>query len=527
MSTSFYDVTKPNTSYTVDDAIFEVESGASLNLTGSSDNVILASGAGQVSISGSGNSIFGPNVGNANAQVFGSDNNISVGVGSLVVDYGYGDTITAGDNSQLYLMGKSTINANSNSIKTGNSFDSGELNGSGNQITIGAGGSIDLNGTSNAVSANGGVGPNWSITTGTTSSLAEVDGAVVLTGNAKVASSLSDGVLAVQLDNGNVTTLSNVASGTKIEVIDATGHATVTTLFDTDLIPEGGDMYAIKGSGQVQMDNVTLEVLSGSSLNLRGSSDTVFLDTGAKSVTLTGSNNRMLGTAANNVNVSVNSESENNSISVGTGSQVIDYGDGDTITTGTNSYVFLMGRSTVNANNSRVQGGNSFSAGTIKGNGNQITINSGGWPSTLSLNGSNNTISGTTNESIAISGANNTLTFSGGDNSVSFSASNGAQTISNAAGVMLYELADGEIYWNQPATLSLNGGVASLGFGDGTQITISNVRSSTGVTDLGATDKVNQLVSAMASYSATAPGVSSQLSAQATQEPALFASTHH
>lgn len=223
----------------------EVVSGASLSLQGSFDTVFLDNGASGVTLTGDGNRIMGTAANNTTVFInSGSKSNgVSVGSGSQVIDYGFGDTISAGANSSVFLMGSSTVNANNSHVETGNSFSSGTLNGNSNQLEIGAGGSINLSGSGNSVSAGGGVGPDWVVSTGTTSSVAETNGTIVLTGDAKVSSVLNNGTWIVQLDNGNTVTVANAQSA-------AYGGSLTTDNQVTQLV-SGMATYAVEGAAGI------------------------------------------------------------------------------------------------------------------------------------------------------------------------------------------------------------------------------------------------------------------------------------
>lgn len=315
-----------------------------------------------------------------------------------------------------------------------------------------------------------------------------------------------------------------------------------------------GAIYNITVDSTVAADNSTFDVFNGAGVTLTGSGNTVavqpigpvnFYDT---IYDVNGNNNSVLiDSSITQGQVTLNGTG--NVVQGGDGTIVFDNclqsGAGNTITVGANSSVdvqngvsgdtinataggtrILTGWNsvTINGNNDQIRMFGSGAAAQINGNGNVVQMMSN---DTLNLNGSNNTISGSSGESITMTGGGNAITLNAGNNSIYFSANSGAQTIQNGSGVMLYELADGEIYWNQPATLSLHGGIATLGFTDGTNIAISGVRSASGESNLGADNQVTQLVSAMASYSGGAGGLSSTLTTQTSAVPTLFASAHN
>ncbi|CAD6520057.1 hypothetical protein LMG27952_01244 [Paraburkholderia hiiakae] len=105
MGKQFFDVLNPNTAYTQDNSIFDVESGASLNLHGSGNFVIMESGATGGTIYGSNNTISGAQVDGVYEDVFGSNNTVELGNSSWVNDRGTGDNITVGSSSRVYDFG--------------------------------------------------------------------------------------------------------------------------------------------------------------------------------------------------------------------------------------------------------------------------------------------------------------------------------------------------------------------------------------------------------------------------------------
>lgn len=109
-------------------------------------------------------------------------------------------------------------------------------------------------------------------------------------------------------------------------------------------------------------------------------------------------------------------------------------------------------------------------------------------------------------------------------NSVSFNTANGAETIQAAGGYFVKEDASGNISMNA-SSFTVQNGVALIGLGNGNVVTVSNMKSGLGA-DLTTNSQANQLVSAMASYSGSAAGVTSTVAAQAPVEASLFASAH-
>ncbi len=111
MSNPIYIVTQPNVSANYDNATFDIQSGASLNLGGSSDMVILESGVKGVTFSGSNNTIMGTKVNNTivtKNDWSSSQNSMILGANSDVYDYGANERITAGANSFVETWGIGT-----------------------------------------------------------------------------------------------------------------------------------------------------------------------------------------------------------------------------------------------------------------------------------------------------------------------------------------------------------------------------------------------------------------------------------
>src|SRR5471030_1385525 len=105
-------VTQPMTSYSMDNAAFDVFSGASLTLTGSSDTVVIENGSGQVSVSGNGNTIDGTHASGNYVSISGTGNVATLGDKGNASDYGNGDTISVGAGGTVNANGSNTtVNA--------------------------------------------------------------------------------------------------------------------------------------------------------------------------------------------------------------------------------------------------------------------------------------------------------------------------------------------------------------------------------------------------------------------------------
>ncbi|MBN3855827.1 hypothetical protein G3N59_20830 [Paraburkholderia sp. Ac-20340] len=437
-----YEVTA-GVSATMSNASFDVFSGASLSVTGSSNMVMLENGSQGASVNGNNNQISAGGTNGARVSETGTGNSETVGgEGASATEWGDGNTITIGangavssngTNAKIYAtQGGDYINvaetgarlyANNDEIHLWKGTTT--LSGSGNTISATSVANwnpiLNLNGSNNSVTMN--TDGTFEVVTATGTVTDSNSGGVVLTGSVVPGSAaLSSGVLTIQLGNGNVALVSGVSSGSQIEYDQDAGSLTWNVM-DTGITPyQGTSAYTASGSVSVTMSNSTFNVLSGASLTLSGTSDII---------------------DANNASVSLN----------GASSQV-------------------------------------------NGNSNSIKLGAGG----------------------------NTLNLAGINNSISFDANAGAQTIQNASGVMLTESANGQIYWDQPASLSVKNGMATLGFANGNTVSISNVRSSVDGTSL----QVTQLVSAMASYAGSDGAVTSSGATQVrTDMSPLLASSYH
>ncbi|VWC56945.1 beta strand repeat-containing protein [Burkholderia lata] len=474
---SLYDVTGPVTAL-MSNTIFDVQSGASLNLTGSSNTVIAESGAGGLNVNGTGNTISGANADGMQVDLNGSGNVLTMGGNGGVTDTGSGDTITIGTDSQAGLFGSqttldatqggdliyvestssgATINASNDRVQASQSI---QLNGDGNQVGLSQS-TLNLSGNNNTI----GVGTGSEVVTSNGSLTEAADGSFVGTGNVNAgAVSLTGGVATVQLGNGNIATIDNVASGTTFDYVDASGATSAFTLVDTDLQHVGGSLYDVTGPVTALMSNTIFDVQSGASLNLTGSSNTVIAESGVGGLNVNGSGNVITGTSTNGMQVGLSGSG--NVLTAGTNGGVTDTGAGDTITIGTNSQAGLFGSqttlnakqggdliyvestssgATVNASNDRVQAWQSFQ---LNGNGNEVGVSQ----STLNLSGNNNTVGVGTGSEIV--------------------TSNGSLT--DAANGTLVGTGNVDV-----SAVSLSGGVATVQLGNGNVATIGNVAAGT------------------------------------------------
>ncbi|WP_322030079.1 hypothetical protein [Paraburkholderia sp. J76] len=263
---STYNVTQPNVKVAMDNATFDVQAGASLNLTGSWDTVTLENGTQGLTINGNDNQVnAGSMPATTEIDVYGSANAVNVaslGAYASVNDYGVGDTFTLGagyglnpngmtsyfdeegTNGTVYALqggvsitadgAGGTYYANNDRFWLTGAVTS-TISGNGNVLYGMSSGSqlVNLSGTNNTVALNSAM---QVATSGGT--VTDNNNVLVLTGNIAASGvTLTGGVASVQLGNGNVATLSGVASGSQIEYVDASGHATWTTLTDSGLSP--------------------------------------------------------------------------------------------------------------------------------------------------------------------------------------------------------------------------------------------------------------------------------------------------
>ncbi|WP_176133935.1 beta strand repeat-containing protein [Paraburkholderia hospita] len=479
-NTLTYYITEPNVSASMDDAKFDVVSGASLSLTGSSDYVILESGSGSATVTGNNNTISGG--ASVSASISGTGNSVTVGASSTVGDSGDGNTITLGANGRLIGNGNgSTVYATQggDSLELWGNGDmvyangdtinlagvSATVRGNNNQIIGGAWGghTLNLEGSGNAITLDD---ASMEIVTSSGSLTENMDGTILLKGGVVPGgATLTGGVLSVQLGNGNVATRSGVSSGTQIEYIDASGAATWSTLTDTNLVRVGGNMYQVTAGVKATMSNSILDVLSGASLNLNGSSDYVILESGSGSATVTGNNNTVSGGAS----VSASISGTGNSVTVGASSTVGDSGDGNTITLGAN------GRLIENGNGSTVyatQGGDSLE---LWGNADMVYANG----DTINLAGVSATVRGNNNQIIGGAWGGHTLNLEGSGNAITLD--DASMEIVTSSG-SLTENMDGTILLKGgvvPGGATLTGGVLSVQLGNGNVATRSGVSSGT------------------------------------------------
>lgn len=319
------------------------------------------------------------------------------------------------------------------------------------------------------------------------------------------------------------------------------------------------------------LDNTTFDVQSGAGMNLYGSSDLVFLESGAGVpygaqgfIRIVGEGNTVLGSSANGAEIVISGS--NNVISAGANSLVVD-GDGggghtlsgngknDTITVGVNSHVTAGTNSKINMNSGYVFVATDATA-SVSGSNNSVEAHN-----TVSVSGSNNSVydRGIGVGTVTVSGSGNTVSMgsewtiddskgtgntinvgdgnqivlgsgdavniSGSNNSISFNTANGAEAIQAVGGFFVKEDANGSISMNA-SSFTIQNGNAVIGLGNGNVVTIADVKTGPGG-ELTSSNRTNQLVSAMAAYSGNSAGLTSTATIQAPVETAIFASSNH
>jgi hypothetical protein len=557
-----------------------------ITVTGS-DNFFSLGDQAEFYLGGNGNTMFGAD--HSRGEVWGSNNVLSLGDDAFCTVEGDGNVITVGDNAIMYtedahvtitagahavfnVYAGGTVNAD-NAVDI---FDVGgdlSVNGNSNLIDF-EGDKLNLSGSNNSISMSAldigdmtprGTGHPQTITTDT-GSFSDLGNEIVITGSIKVTSVTwgSGGVATIDLGDGNIVTLSGVSSGTSVKYIDSSGATSVATLTDPSLLHVSGTLYNVKSDIYAAQSKSILDVFSGASLYLSGSSNQVILESGSHGGYVFGDKNTIVGTKVSGATESITGNG--NVAQFGANNTIFNFGNGNTITVGANSTVFdtfgntwsiggassttinatqggariaVFGQGeTVNANNATINEDwlyTSYSS-SIKGNGNLIDVRHDyrALPNTaLSLNGSNNTIhldsangdmvKTTTGSLVAKS---NELVLTGTADVNSISLVNGTVTMSLGSGNVVtfggvlsganveYIDASGKATWSVlqdsaagvPAT-------RSLGATSGTQ----------------ADAQVNQLVAAMASYSAGSGGVgaSAQMSPNANVQPLAASAVLH
>jgi hypothetical protein len=607
-----------------DNAFFDVlNSNAALNVAGSGNTVVLEENGNRVTVAGNGNTFLGS--GGATALVSGFDNFFSLGDQAAFSVYGNGNTLLGGDNSGGALTGSNnvlSIGDDGNVIDRGDGnvitfgdralmsssdahatitagangnlllWNGGTVNASnGNRITY-LGGDGSISGDSNYINFEGDnlkvTGSNNSISmpsvfyehlvwgqkhdaqtiTTDTGSLHSLGTEIVITGSVKVTSVTlgAGGVATIDLGNGNIVTLSGVSSGTSVKYIDNSGAASVATLTDPSLLHVSGTLYNVKSDIYTAQSKSILDVFSGASLYLTGSSDQVILESGSHGGYVFGDKNTIVGTKVSGVVEAITGNG--NVAQFGANNTIFNYGVGNTITVGANSVVWdtatefldhTSSSTTINATQGGAQitvrgTGEAINANSaeiterwlsklsysssIKGNGNLIDVDCppGQEPlnsMVLSLNGSNNmihlysanggTIKTTTGSLIAKS---NELVLTGTADASSIYLLNGSATVNLGSGNVI--TLDG-VYSGANVEYIDASGKATWSVLQDSSAGVSATRSLGATSGTQADAQVNQLVAAMASYSVGSGGVgaSAQMSPNANVQPLAASAVLH
>ncbi|KAK47350.1 hypothetical protein BG58_05475 [Caballeronia jiangsuensis] len=527
-----------------------------------SDNLFSLGERAFVEVEGRGKTVFGADY--SGASLSGSNNFVTVGDHASVSDFGDGNTITFGNDAygliydahvtinaetggRFYLENGGTINSNGADIFEGGS---GSVNGDSNRVNF-TGDNLSLTGSNNSISMStlaGGVSVGTrhdaQVINTATGSFTNLGTEIVITGSINVNSVkwAAGGVATIDLGSGNVVTLSGVVSGTSVKYIDNSGSATVATLTDPSLLHVSGTLYNVKSDIYTVQNKSILDVFNGASLYLSGTSNQVILESGSHGGYVSGDKNTIVGSKVSGATERI--VGNGNVAQFGANNTVCNVGVGNTITVGANSEVYdafsanvnndgssyfttinatqggalirIYGNGeTVNANSATIQEiWTSMARGSssIKGNGNLIDVISYGWDMAgtmlLSLNGSNNTIHLNSAPDQTIKTTTGSLVAKSDELVLTGTAD--ANSISLANGVATVNLGGGNV-------VTLNGVYSGANVeyidasGNGTwsvlQDSASGLSSMRAAGGTQADPQVNQLVAAMASYSADNGGV--------------------
>ncbi|RFB76660.1 DUF4082 domain-containing protein [Methylovirgula sp. 4M-Z18] len=547
-----YEVKGSNISLALDNSSFNVESGASLaldgssdtvkvqsgatlSLTGSADHVTMESGATSLSLSGNGNVVDASATQNAYLTLSGANNSTTVGANSLVYDNGANDTVTVisnlttvSDNGSNEIInatqGNDTIDINDTGTATASLnndlvYMTGSANvaGNNNQFTIESKSDVlNLNGNNNIVTV--AQKENATIATTQAALVQMPDGSLALSGSTSLSSVLlSDGVATVVLDNGNVVEVSGVSSFTNVEYIDGSGNTTSTELIDSDLQAVGSAQYTVTGlNGSAMVNGMSFDVHSQSKFSVTGSANSVTLESGASSLTVTGDGNGVA--AGSDAGVSVTLSGSGNQLTLGANGSLAESGANNTITLGAGAYATVNGATdTVTA----AQGGATV---YINGSGTSVanlTNDQAYFHGSAQVNGNGNTLSLEANSvGLDVNGSNNSILMEAGLQNLSVVTSD----------ISAAEKADGTIAISgNPAsysmTFSLNasgnglmaGGTAAIKCADGNIITIDGVTYFTKVEQIDSNGNTTWttlgfLEVAPNQYNVLEPGISASIS---------------
>jgi trimeric autotransporter adhesin len=529
----FIAVTQPGASYTTDNTIFDVTNGATLALTGSANYIILENGAGATTVTGNNDTISGVSVSGLSVTVSGASNSVAIGDGGNIENDGSGNTFTLGvnglfvengQNSTVYAtQGNDRIVARNGDIIYGNSDvvsvwgENVTINGNNNEIADAYWGptTLTLSGSNNTVAMSQGM----ALVTSTGSTTWNFDDGIVLTGSETPSdSTLTGGLLTIQMGNGNIATFSSVASGSQIEYVDASGNDSWTTVTDTNLVNLGGRVYEVLGSGAgVNMSNSIFDVVGGS-MSLTGSSNQLIAET-TGSIAITGNGNTLIGGSVEREQVNL-WNSTGSTVTVGSGSFVDEHnGNGNTITVGANGTVLADGAATTTIY--ATGGGDRICTGsgdTVYANSDSVEL----WRGSATVTGNNNQITDA-------SSSTKTLSLSGSGNAVALGT---GMTVATSTGTLTDD--NGLLVFGGSITSSdvtLVNGVLSVQLGNGNVASLNGVTSSTQIEYVDASGNatfttmydtsVQQLIGAMACTS-TNNGGGSLVSTAGAENDSLF-----
>jgi trimeric autotransporter adhesin len=447
MSSNYHEISESE-SFKVDGDTFHVTNElynfTSLDLQGSSNTVILDGDGVAADISGNNNRVMG----GGQLHISGTLNTVNLDAGSFVIDEGTGNNLTVGANSKVEAGINSKVYARQGGDRiwtaTGTAiwgtnneiyWNQGSFSLNGNSNNIDGRGPKDelavlsLSGSNNAINMYAGEKVAFS---GTDYLTDNTDGSIVTGGTVGTAGmTLTNGVLTMQLDKGNVPTVNDVYSNSKIEHIDKSGVSTWTTINDTNLFDLGGT-YQIRDTSRVKvlMDGGVFDVLGNeydhgewgytrpadefyAKLTVKGSSNYITVENLLSVANVIGDNNTITGN-----NGSVGLSGTGNTVNLGDGGYVGDSGTGNFITVGAGSSVAAGVNSQVYA----YKGGcwvNTHNGTAVYGNNNYVRFGQSDFPDTVNVYGNNNTIDGwRTQDEVAtlnLSGSNNTINVYSGE----------------------------------------------------------------------------------------------------------------
>jgi hypothetical protein len=425
--------------------------GDSLTITGNEDSVVLSNGtitleAGEtIYLSGTGDVInknggtvvqLGasalPPSGNSAVSITAPMSRTFLGLASSGPSVG-----EPGGGGSVVLWGTTNeIDGSGYSIAAQDEF-SGTVNGTSNQISLGNGEYLTVNGGGNAFLFGG---SGSSVTANGDGNSFGISG----TSNSVTANGGGDQALIA----GSGTSFNN-AAGDTIEV--AAGVEAVINGIDNSISVDAGAAVTLGGGGN------DFVIASNASLTANGLSNTISIAGSGASVQANGSGDE----------IEIKGNSDN--VSVGGDIVSLDDGMGGAVINGINSTISLG-----NADQATINGGGNQAS--IVGNGSSMTANGNG--NTLSANGSSNAITANgSGDIVALAGTGNSLTIQAGQISIS---DNGGITVHGGQNI---------IGFNNGVTLNVLGSGNQITAGGSGNVTTVNGVSST-VTESGSNENV-------------------------------------